>query len=416
MSQPNSNNSHVPNQHKANHDKLKKTADGNNYTKWFERLQEEFASNSAVVVKQYGPDLLRDQKGYLESFRAEYNNSDDIEKAGLLKRRNERQNAVEIIFNLIMSKLSEEVKRLVEAEQEYVEMRDNVAKRGPYELLKIIRRVVNSGITSDPTYQTMVNVRALHELKQNQKESIGSYIERIKVARDAFLSTCPHGVMFAIPDMKASVHTLDSLEGMSAAQRTRIFARTDPWPPAPEKVFNAAELTPVLTNRSWITDEYLVRVAILGLNEKCETLKMGWKTRMLDKNGNGPTLPANLEELTQRILQHEAMDRHFLATEVVGVKATVVKKRKSFASKSQGGNDGKPGNKFRKQRGQSGKSGECSYCHKQGHQETDCRKKKADGLEEKKGAEKADKKVTEVKVTNVLEDYYLDPTDQFMLS
>jgi hypothetical protein len=90
MSQPTSNNSGGNHQPRVNHDKLKKTADGNNYVKWLEKLKGDFAENSAVVVKQYGPDLLRDQSGYMESFRAEYLGADDFEKAGLLKKKNER--------------------------------------------------------------------------------------------------------------------------------------------------------------------------------------------------------------------------------------------------------------------------------------------------------------------------------------
>jgi len=77
----------------------------------------------------------------------------------------------------------------------------------------VIRKVVNSGITSDAVYQTMVNVKALHEVKQAAKETIVAYVERLKGARDAFLSTSPHGLLFKAPDMSARVVTVDSLSG-----------------------------------------------------------------------------------------------------------------------------------------------------------------------------------------------------------
>jgi hypothetical protein len=35
--------------------------------------------NSAAVVKQYDPDLLRDQSGYIEHFREEYAEADDFD-------------------------------------------------------------------------------------------------------------------------------------------------------------------------------------------------------------------------------------------------------------------------------------------------------------------------------------------------
>ena len=104
------------NQSKLGNEKLKKSVDGNNYVKWLERLKEDFASNSASCVKQYGPDLLRDQRGWIERYRAEYAASDDIEKSALSRKKSERQNAIEIVYNLILSRLSEEVKQLVEAE------------------------------------------------------------------------------------------------------------------------------------------------------------------------------------------------------------------------------------------------------------------------------------------------------------
>jgi hypothetical protein len=159
------------NQTKSGNEKLKKSVDGNNYVKWLERLREDFASNSASCVKQYGPDLLRDQRGWLERYRAEYAESDDIEKSALSRKKGERQNAIEIIYNLILSRLSEEVKQLVEADSEYVAMRDDMQLRGPYELLGVVRRVVSTGITSDHVYQTMIGVKTLHEVLGTDKPS-----------------------------------------------------------------------------------------------------------------------------------------------------------------------------------------------------------------------------------------------------
>ena len=200
-------------QPKGSHDRLRKTPEGSNYAKWLDKLREDFALNSAVVVKQYGPDIVDDQGDFQTQFALDYMAADEYEKVGLLKKKAERQNAVEIIFNLIMSKLSEEVKQLVEADTQYVEMRDKVSSRGPFRLLAVIRKVVNSGLTSDDVYQTMVNVKALHEVKQNQNETIVAYVERLKGARDAFLSTSPHGLLFKAPDMSARVVTVDSLSG-----------------------------------------------------------------------------------------------------------------------------------------------------------------------------------------------------------
>ena len=71
--------------------------------KWLDKLKEDFSSNCAVSVKQYGPDVLRDQSSFKARFDEEYRGADDFEKVSLLRKKNERQNEVEIIFNLIMS-------------------------------------------------------------------------------------------------------------------------------------------------------------------------------------------------------------------------------------------------------------------------------------------------------------------------
>jgi len=55
-------------QPKASHDKLRKTSDGNNYVKWLDKLKDDFSTNSAVSVKQFGPDLLHDQTSFQARF------------------------------------------------------------------------------------------------------------------------------------------------------------------------------------------------------------------------------------------------------------------------------------------------------------------------------------------------------------
>jgi len=220
-------------QPKVSHDKLRKTPDGTNYVKWLDKLKEDFSSNSVVSVKQFGPDLLRDQASFQARFVDENRVADDSEKVGLLGKKSERQNAVEIIFNLIMSKLSEEVKQLVEADTEYAEMRDNAISKGPYKLLAVIRKVVNSGITSDVTYQNMVNVKALHDVRQTAKEPIIAYVERLKGARDIFLCTTPHGMICQAPDMMAKVVTVESMSCQwtlhfgSYNDRTTVFNQVE---------------------------------------------------------------------------------------------------------------------------------------------------------------------------------------------
>ena len=379
---------------------------------------------------------IRDQRGWIARYRAEYAASDDIEKSALSRKKSERQNAIEIVYNLILSRLSEEVKQLVEADSEYVAMRDDMQLRGPFELLGVVRRVVSTGITSDHVYQTMIGVKSLHEVRQGPKESVVAFVERLKTARDVFLSACPHGLMFVQPPMEAQVASVESLRPLSAAERTRVINGVGEPPPSITKVFSSSELTPVLPMaKSWITDAYSVRLAIMGLNERNEAVKAQWKARMLDQKGLGPTIPANLDELVQRVLQYEDMDRQFIASEAAAVRATSFgKARTGQASKSSG--KGKTGGKLRKP---ADRDTVCFNCNLKGHYAADCKKPKVDqpevspsegasssgGSSKKKSKFGKKKKAEEngvsgevagVKATECIDDYYIDAHhNQFML-
>jgi len=49
----------VGSQPKASYEKLRKTPEGSNNVKWPDKLKEDFASNSAVSVTRFGPDLSK---------------------------------------------------------------------------------------------------------------------------------------------------------------------------------------------------------------------------------------------------------------------------------------------------------------------------------------------------------------------
>jgi len=128
----------------------------------------------------------------------------------------------------------------------------------------------------------------------------------------------------------------------------RMLAGTEPLPPPTAKVFVAVDITPVVSSKSWVTDAYKVRIAITGLNDKNGALKAAWRTRMLDENGSGPTIPANLEDLLQRVLQYEAMERQFRAGETAGVKSTMFRGKPGRGVAKASGVPNKSGGKFRR--------------------------------------------------------------------
>jgi hypothetical protein len=96
--------------------------------------------------------------------------------------------------------LGDEVLQLVEADVEYRVLKE-LADRTPFELLKIVKSIVTTGITSDVTYQSMINMRNLYDVKQKPTESVRLYVKRIKAAMETFETTSPVGNIFVETDM-----------------------------------------------------------------------------------------------------------------------------------------------------------------------------------------------------------------------
>ena len=93
-------------------------------------------------------------------------------------RREERIDAGKIRCRSDNSyQLFEDVLRALEADAEFAEMEADGALMRPDKMLKMLKRIVNTGVTSDSTYQTMVNVRRYHEAKQGATESMCEYAD-----------------------------------------------------------------------------------------------------------------------------------------------------------------------------------------------------------------------------------------------
>jgi hypothetical protein len=136
-----------------------------------------------------------DQASFVTRYLLDYGVADDFEKRELIKEKSTRRSACAIVFNLIMSLLGAEVLQLAEADVEYRVLKD-LADRAPFELLKIIKCIVTTGITSDVTYQSMINMSNLFDVKQKPKKSVRLYVDRIKAALGTFETTSPVGNIF----------------------------------------------------------------------------------------------------------------------------------------------------------------------------------------------------------------------------
>jgi hypothetical protein len=179
---------------------LARTHDGSSHLPWLTQLKSSLAFHNSPAVQEYGPSVILDQASFMARYLVEYGVADDFMKRELVKEKASRRSAGVIVFNLIMSLLGDEVVQLVEADVDYRILKD-LADRTPFELLKIVKGIVTTGITSDVTYQSMINMRNLFDVKQKSTESVRLYVDRIKAAMETFETTSPVGNIFVETDM-----------------------------------------------------------------------------------------------------------------------------------------------------------------------------------------------------------------------
>ena len=404
---------------------LKKSSDGSTYLPWLKALKNSFSWHNSTAVQQYGCNVVADEEKWFIEHKEECERADDIERAELIKERSARKTARTTVFNLVLTLLSDEVRQLVEAEAGYRAMEEN-GDKSAYELLKIVKRTVTTGITSDVTYQCMVHLRNLHEMKQKPTESVRQFVDRVKAAVDVFESISPYGNVFVAPDMtyRRPSKKSGSHEGISGGQQVGDERRSY----AVESRIESKWLFPVTPASGWITPKYAVMVAIAGLSSKHDAIKNEWKLKLQDRNGTGISIPETLDDLVERVANHSAIDREFRMGDSVEVTATQVKdKRKLY----KGAKVGKAGGKVVVQPDLN--SGpRCHLCKKRGHYRRECPSRKpktelstsdkgdSDGQQKWKhrhGRDQASSEIV-VRATETMGSYeneYVDAHDQFCL-
>jgi phosphoenolpyruvate synthase/pyruvate phosphate dikinase len=80
----------------------------------------------------------------------------------LAQEHRRRTIAMTILWNMIVERLSDDTKELLLASPEFTERKLVEEKRIPAALLRILKEIVTGGITTDPTYQMVNNVKSLH--------------------------------------------------------------------------------------------------------------------------------------------------------------------------------------------------------------------------------------------------------------
>ena len=408
---------------------LQKFLGGSNYVEWLERLKKDMAESSVEKIKYFGPDLLKKPPVSSLEYSRRWEEANPMDQKIIEKMNSDQVLACGMIWNVILSRLSHEVEELLRVEPEFQVMESNHTVRNPFALLNVLKRVVTTGVTSDPFYQTIINTRKLHDLKQGQNESVRDYVDRAKVLKEAFMTTSPHGLYIVCPTYTVMLEPWKAIAAMPRKERKAILSGELNMPEKSSHRIGPSDLVENTPERGWINEGYMVRLAILGLNEKHEDIKAEWKRRMLDAKGGGKTIPDSLEEFVGMVSQHVSMNGD-LSQDISVVNATRMANGGKSAARDRRGTSGEAA---RKRKSPEGEKLVCFNCQQEGHYASKCpTKRKGSAKENKPGSEVQEEKRVpggprqksapsgppEVKVTELSEfqdweDDFVDPRDQF---
>ena len=348
---------------------LSKQGDGTSYAPWLLAMKNRLLDTSNSFVSSYGAQILTDQERFEAPLHDRLKEVEGEEKKAILKVREGFINATHAVFNIIEKNISPELRELVQADEDYRNELKNPRvweSRPVHKLLALLRKHVTSDVTADPTFQTMLSLQGLHMIKQDAAESTRAYADRIKDAMLRFETGSPHGRLFRMPDIKINRQLLGAGEERSA---TRASSSRDPPSQTTSQVtVQAEDLRDVIVpDRGWITDEYVVRLAIMNMNARNEGLRAEWIKRLTDGK-SGQETPRDLEDFVNQVAIRESMQGVISGQQVNDVKITV--KSSENGSKRQRGADGDSDQKHAKTK--------CHYCGNLGHLQKQCRKKKRD--------------------------------------
>jgi len=404
---------------------LKKNSAGSTYLPWFIDLRQGMAWHTSSAVQEFGVSVLSDTSDWNNYYKGSYVDADENEKRELSREKGQRKSAATIVWNLILSLLGDEVRQLVEADSEYREVDFQPHVRNPFLLLKVVKRIVTTGITSDSTYQCMVNLRNLNEIKQRPTESVRAYVDRVKAAVDVFDATSPYGHVFSATDMiyrrPSKKRAILGPTGSSEVGDERHL----------ESQISSEQLVPVAPVAGCINPKFAVMVAISGLAGKHDGIKNEWKSRLQDADGGGGTIPKSLDDLVERVQQYSAIDKEFAKGEIIEGHYTQSGKGKGRVVRARSGNAEKAGAKNSPIVKGIPTGYKCFLCKETGHFRKDCPslKQKSESSDKddtenaarkdrRKGKKSPDGKEIVVKATELLETYEsecVDAHDQFFL-
>lgn len=123
---------------------LYRATTGDSYLKWYLALKRSLPAHTSRVVQEHGMKVIEDTSAWEEDFNKRlqkaFDDGNDFEKKMLYDLRTSRDSAARTIFHLIVSKLSDEVKDLVEMSEVYKTL-EKEERANPSALLRLVKEL-----------------------------------------------------------------------------------------------------------------------------------------------------------------------------------------------------------------------------------------------------------------------------------
>jgi hypothetical protein len=156
-------------------DLLYKSATGDTYLKWYLSLKRSLPSHSSRHVQEHGMEVIEDTAVWEERFKRRLqiakDENNEFEKKVLYDQMLARESAARTIFYLIPSRLSDEVRDIVEMSEEF-KILSIQEKMNVHALLQLVKKTVSVGVAANPTYQCYLAMRHLFDTVQKPDEDI----------------------------------------------------------------------------------------------------------------------------------------------------------------------------------------------------------------------------------------------------
>jgi hypothetical protein len=145
-----------------------------NFIPWKRLFTSQLPTSSNKDIQYLGPSLMEESENSDGGFKAKMAEVKEYPEMRIILAQEYRRRTIDltVLWNMLVERLSDDIKELLLASPEFAERRLVEEKRISATLLRILKEIVSGGITTDPHHQMLRNLKSLHQVTQKRGETI----------------------------------------------------------------------------------------------------------------------------------------------------------------------------------------------------------------------------------------------------